>query len=280
MKRKLEEYFFKGLMIASTSLIFGVLLFILWTIVKRGLPSLTLDMVTKIPEGGFYLGKEGGILNAIIGSIYLVGGAVLISVIISIPVAMYLNFSLKQKSWFGGFARLCFDVMFGIPSIVYAAFGFTLMIFLGLKTSLLAGSIVIALLITPIIIRAVDEVARLVPRELVEAPKALGATSLETIWVILRQLRPGITTAILLAVGRGIGDAAIVLFTAGYTDSIPTSLGQPAATLPLAIFFQLSSPIEEVQNRAYAAALILTIIILLLSFLGRFFSNKFSRNNI
>jgi len=98
--------------------------------------------------------------------------------------------------------------------------------------------------------------------------------------VLLRQLRPGITTAILLAVGRGIGDVAIVLFTSGYTDSIPTSLGQPAATLPLAIFFQLSSPIEEVQNRAYAAALILTIIILVLSFLSRYFSNKFSKNNL
>lgn len=278
--RKFEERFFKALMIAATLTIFGVLLYILWIIVKRGLPSLTWDMVTRIPEGGFYLGKEGGILNAIVGSLYLVLGGVAVSSLISLPVVMFLNFCLRQRSWFAGFARLSFDVLFGIPSIVYGAFGFTLMVFLGLKTSLLAGIIVIALLITPIMIRAIDEVARMVPRELVEAPKALGATTLETIMVILRQLRPGITTAVLLAVGRGIGDVAVVLFTAGYTDSIPTSLGQPAATLPLAIFFQLSSPIEEVQNRAYAAALILTVIILALSFLGRYFGNKLSKNNI
>jgi phosphate transport system permease protein len=91
---------------------------------------------------------------------------------------------------------------------------------------------------------------------------------------------PGITTAILLAVGRGIGDAATVLFTAGYTDSIPLSPGQPAATLPLAIFFQLSSPIAEVQNRAYAAALILTLLILMLSFSARYFSSKLSKSKI
>jgi phosphate transport system permease protein len=87
-------------------------------------------------------------------------------------------------------------------------------------------------------------------------------------------------TAILLSVGRGIGDAASVLFTAGYTDSIPTSLGQPVATLPLAIFFQLSSPIAEVQDRAYAAALILTLIVLALSIAGRLYTRKFSKNKI
>lgn len=278
--RKFEERFFKGLMIVSTLIIFGVLLHILWVILKRGLPSLTWDMVTRIPEGGFYLGKEGGILNAIMGSVYLVLGAVLLSSAISLPVVMFLNFCIRQKSLFAGFARLSFDVLFGIPSIVYGAFGFTLMVWLGLKTSLLAGIIVIALLITPIMIRAVDEVARMVPRELIEAPKALGATTFETILVLLRQLRPGITTAILLAVGRGIGDVAIVLFTSGYTDSIPTSLGQPAATLPLSIFFQLSSPVEEVQDRAYSSALILTLIILILSFLSRYFGNKLSKNNL
>jgi phosphate transport system permease protein len=84
----------------------------------------------------------------------------------------------------------------------------------------------------------------------------------------------------MLSIGRAIGDAASVLFTAGYTDSIPTSLNQPAATLPLAIFFQLSSPVEQVQDRAYAAAFILTMIVLALSFGARYFSRKFSKNKI
>lgn len=278
--RRMEELFFKGLMILSSLIIGGILLFILYVIFRRGFPSLSIDMITRIPSGGFYLGKEGGILNAIVGSLYLVTGAVFLSLVISLPVVMYLNFYLRKKSLFGHFARFIFDILFGIPSIVYGAFGFTVMIFFGIKASLLGGIIVVAMLIMPIMIRALDEVAVLVPRELVEAPKALGATRYETVKVLLRQLLPGITSATLLAVGRGIGDAATVLFTAGYTDSIPHSLSQPAATLPLAIFFQLSSPVEEVQNRAYAAALILTVLILILSFVSRAISRRLSKNRI
>jgi phosphate transport system permease protein len=176
--------------------------------------------------------------------------------------------------------RFTFDILFGIPSIVYGAFGFMVMIYFGIQASLLGGILAVSLLIIPIMVRSIDEVAAFVPRELIEAPQSLGATRFETLGVIVRQLTPGITTAILLAIGRGIGDAATVLFTAGFTDSIPTSLGQPAATLPLAIFFQLGSPIEEVQNRAYAAALILTIIILILSLSARFFNSKLSKSKI
>jgi phosphate transport system permease protein len=278
--RKIEENIFKALMLLSLTGIMAIIFYILFIIVKKGLPSLSIQMLTQIPSGGFYLGKEGGVLNAIIGSLYLVVGAVALSMAISIPVVMYLNFQLRKKSKFASFTRLCLDILFGIPSIVYGAFGFTIMVLLGLKASLLGGIITVAFLITPVLIRGIDEVAGQVPRELVEAPKALGATNFETMQVIVRQLIPGIATATLLAVGRGIGDAATVLFTTGYTDSIPTSPMQPAATLPLAIFFQLSSPIEEVQNRAYASALILTIIILTLSFLSRFFSKKLSKNKI
>ena len=115
---------------------------------------------------------------------------------------------------------------------------------------------------------------------MLNASYSLGATRYETIKVVVRQIAPGIATATLLSIGRAIGDAAAVLFTAGYTDNIPTSLGQPAATLPLAVFFQLSSPIPAVQERAYAAALILTIIVLILSILGRIITNRFSRNKI
>ena len=278
--KKTEERIFKILMIGSTLLILSVLLYILYVIVKKGLPSLTWEMVSKIPGGGFYLGKEGGILNAILGSLYLIFFSVIISLMISVPVVMYINFTLKRKSRFAAFARLTFDVLFGIPSIVYGAFGFTVMIFLGLQASLLGGIIAVSMLIIPVMIRSIDEVAILIPNELIEATKSLGATNFETIKVIVRQLLPGISTAILLAVGRGIGDAATVLFTAGYTDSIPTSLARPTATLPLAIFFQLSSPVEEVQNRAYSAALVLTIIILMLSFSARYFSRKLSKNKI
>ena len=148
------------------------------------------------------------------------------------------------------------DVLWGIPSIVYGAFGFTLMLSLGMRASLLGGIIVLALLEMPIMTRAMDEVIRLMPEELSQASLALGASKLETaLRVIIRQMLPGIITAILLAFGRGIGDAASVLFTAGYTDRIPHSLTSPTASLPLAIFFQLGTPYPEVQQRAYASAL-------------------------
>lgn len=278
--RKLEEKFMKILMWFATLIIIGTLLMILFEVVKRGLPYLTWDMITKIPGGGFYIGKEGGILNAIIGSLMIVAGSTFLGLLFSIPVVIFLNVYLSKKSLLASVARFSFDILFGIPSIVYGAFGFSLMVFLGLKTSLLAGIITVTLLIIPILMRSMDEVARMVPKDLKDASLSLGATRYETIRVILRQIAPGITTAILLSIGRAIGDAASVLFTAGYTDSIPASLSQPAATLPLAIFFQLSSPVQEVQNRAYAATLILTLIVLALSIASRFYSKKFSKNII
>jgi phosphate transport system permease protein len=278
--KKYEEGFFKILMIGSAVIIMFVLIFIIGTVVYKGLPSLNWDMISKLPGGGFYLGKEGGVLNAIIGSIYIVAGSLIISIFLSIPVVMYINFYLRKNSLFANITRFTFDILFGIPSIVYGAFGFALMVYLGMRSSLLGGIITVAMLIMPIMMRSLDEVTRLLSRELPDALLSLGATRFEMTRVILRQLTPGIVTATLLAVGRGIGDAATVLFTAGYTDNIPQSLNQPAATLPLSIFFQLGSPVEEVQNRAYASAVILTAIILILSFSARYFSSKFAKHKI
>lgn len=272
-----EERFFKVMMVSSAILIMGILLYIIGTILYRGLPALSWDMVSKLPGGGFYLGKEGGVLNAIIGSVYLLLGSLAISLMLSIPLVIYINFYLPRNSAFAGIIRFSFDILFGVPSIVYGAFGFALMVFLGLKASLLGGIIAVALLIMPIMMRSFDEVAKLLPGDLPDALLALGSTKLEMSWVLLRKLIPGMATAILLATGRGIGDAATVLFTAGYTDNIPTALNQPAATLPLSIFFQLGSPVEEVQNRAYASAIILTAIILILSLSARYFSSKYSK---
>jgi phosphate transport system permease protein len=279
MKRA-EENIFRVIMIIAALIILGLLLFILGTIVWKGLPALSWDMITKLPGGGFYLGKEGGVLNAITGSLYIITGAVAISTIISVPLVMYVNFYLPGKSTLARVIRFSFDILLGVPSIVYGAFGFALMIFLGMRASLGGGIITVAMLITPIMMRSFDEVTRLLPRDLPDALLSLGSTRYEMIKVIMRQLMPGFVTATLLATGRGIGDAATVLFTAGYTDNLPGAFSQPAATLPLSIFFQLGSPVAEVQNRAYASALILTILIRILSFTARYFSSKFSRNRL
>jgi phosphate transport system permease protein len=279
-RKKIESVFFKSLMILATLIIAGSLVMILWTITAKGIRSLNWDMISKAPEGGFYIGKGGGLLNAIIGSLYITIGSTLLGLLISIPVVLYINIYARKDSSLATVTRFTFDVLFGIPSIVYGAFGFTIMVYFGLRASLLAGIITVTLVIIPILARAMDEVIRRTPEELSDATYSLGATRWETSKVFLRQSLPGIMTAVLLSSGRAIGDAASVLFTAGYTDSIPTSLGQPAATLPLAIFFQLSSPIQEVQNRAYAAALILTVIVLVISLGAKYFSKKLSKNKI
>jgi phosphate transport system permease protein len=278
-RRKIEEKFFKVLMVLSTLLILSSLLVILLTIVIKGLPYLNLAMVTQTPQGGYYLGKGGGILNAIVGSLYLAGGATFLAILFSLPVALYLNVYSRPDSKFVSLCRFSFDVLCGVPSIVYGAFGFTIMIFFGLRASLLGGIIAIALLILPMLIRSMDEVIRLVPRELLDASYALGANRWETaLKVVVRQSLPGILTSVLIAFGRGIGDAAAVIFTAGFTDAIPNSLLRPVATLPLAIFFQLGVPIPEVQGRAYASALILTILILIISLAARLLSKKVTRH--
>ena len=241
-RRHLAESLMKTLMTISFVIVAGSLGLILWTVIARGLPALTLDMITQSPKGGFYMGKEGGVLNAIIGSLYLAGGGTLLALIFSLPIALYLETYLGDSEW-GRYVRLSLDVLWGIPSIVYGAFGFTLMLAVGLRASLLAGIIVLALVELPIMVRAMDEVIRLMPADLEQAALALGSTRLEVaLRVVTRQMLPGILTAILLAFGRGIGDAASVLFTAGYTDRIPTSLLRPTASLPLAVFFQLGTP--------------------------------------
>ncbi|MDH7485846.1 MAG: phosphate ABC transporter permease PstA [Anaerolineae bacterium] len=278
MGKHLEERFFLALMIASLAIVTGSLVFILTTVVVKGLPALNLAMVTQVPKGGYYLGKEGGILNAITGSLALAGGATLLSLALSLPVVLYLQL-FARDSRFVYLVRLSLDVLWGIPSIVYGAFGFTLLLFLGLRASLLGGIMALAFLELPILVRAMEEVMIMVPFELKEASYALGATRLETaLRVVVRQTLPGLLTALLLAFGRGIGDAASVLFTAGYTDRLPTSLLRPVASLPLAVFFQLGTPVPEVRERAYASALILTVIILVISLGTRLLARRFTRH--
>jgi len=208
-------------------------------------------------------------------------GATLLAFLVSLPIVLFLNVYAKKNSRIAVLTRFSFDVLWGVPSIVYGAFGFLLMVFFGLKASLLAGIITVALLEIPIMSRAIDEVMTLVPKELKDASYALGATRLETAWkIVVRQCVPGILTAILIAFGRGIGDAASVLFTAGFTDRIPTSLLQPAATLPLAIFFQLGTPFPEVQQRAYASAAVLTLLILAISIVSRILIRRATKHVI
>jgi len=271
---------YKALMLGSAAAVMGSLVLILATVVWKGIAALDLAMLTQVPKGGYYLGKEGGILNAIVGSLYLAGGATVLALVFALPIALYLQF-YAARSRRAELVRLALDVLWGVPSIVYGAFGFIIMLWLGMRASLLGGIIALAFLELPIMVRGMDEAIAMVPPALKEASYALGATRLQTaVRVAVRQTAPGLLTAVLLAFGRGIGDAASVLFTAGYTDRLPDSLLSPAASLPLAVFFQLGTPFPAVQDRAYASALVLTAIVLALSLLSRRMAGRLTRHVI
>ena len=268
-------------MFLSTLFILVVLVIIIYSIFEKGLKSISWEMISQVPQGGYYYGKGGGILNAILGSLALAFGATVLAFIIGLPVALYINVFLVRHKRMIAIIRFLLDLIWGIPSIVYGAFGFTLMILLGLQTSLLAGILTVTLFILPIMIRSMDEILSTVPIGLQEAAYALGSNKSETAFKIMtRQTVSGIITAVLLSFGRAIGDAASVLFTAGYTDHLPNGLLEPVATLPLSIFFQLSSPVPEVQNRAYASAMVLTLIILLVSLFSRGLGKRYHKTKI
>ncbi|MGD0112848.1 MAG: phosphate ABC transporter permease PstA [Armatimonadota bacterium] len=277
-RRRMEEAFFRVLMVASAAIVAGSVAGVLLIVLVRGLPALNLAMITQSPKGGYYLGKEGGVLNAILGSLCLAAGATVAALALSLPIVFYLQKEYGGRSRLASLTRLALDVLWGIPSIVYGACGFIVMMYLGLRASLLGGIMALTLVELPIMARAMDEVVRLVPAHLKEASFSLGATRIETtLRVVWRQALPGIMTAVLLAFGRGIGDAASVLFTAGYTDRLPSSLFEPVASLPLAVFFQLGTPFPEVQQRAYASGAILLALVLGVSVISRLLARRFER---
>ena len=281
MRRLREEKIMKVLMLTSLGIVVGSFAAVIFVIAWNGVPALSLSMLTQFPQGGYLLGKGGGILNAIVGSLYLAFGSMLLAAIISLPVALTLQKDHIRSTRVVYYIRLSLDVLWGTPSIVYGAFGFIVMLYLGIRASLLGGIIVLTILQLPIMIRAMDEVIRLVPAELKEASYSLGATKLQTnISVVVRQALQGLFTALILAFGRSIGDAASILFTAGYTDNLPRSLLDPVASLPLAVFFQLGMPFPEVRALAYASTLVLLLLVLIMSVASRVLAKRFSRNII
>lgn len=276
----IEEAIVRGLMICSVITVFAFVASILIIIATKGFSAISWKMITSLPEGGFFISGEGGFLNAIVGSLYIVVAATLLGLVISVPIVAFLNIYLRKNSKLAYFCRLTFDVLYGVPSIVYGAFAFIIMIAVGMKPSLLAGIVVTTMLIIPIMVRSMDEVAKGFPRGLMDATYSLGATRWESTRVVLRQILPGLTTATLLSVGRAIGDTAAVMFTAGFSDFIPRTLSQQTATLPLSIFNLLTMPSAKVQDKAYAAALVLTVIVLVISLTVRWLSKRITKHNL
>ena len=145
-RRHIEEHIFKFLMIFATAIVTGSVFTVLLVVLVKGAPALDFAMLTQLPQGGYYIGGEGGILNAIIGSLYLAIGATVLALIIAIPVALFLQKEYIGKSRFGTVVRFSLDILWGVPSIVYGAFGFIIMLYLGLKACLLGGIVMAGLL--------------------------------------------------------------------------------------------------------------------------------------
>lgn len=245
--RKAEERLMVALMRVSLAAAVVALLAILVTITYRGLAGMSWEMISQPPQGGFYIGKGGGVLNAITGSLLLATGATLLAALVAVPLVLLLHAYQPGNAIVAG-VRLALDVMWGIPSIVYGAFGFALMIALGLRASLLAGIITLAFVVLPILARSLDEVLTLSPRELRSSTLALGATRLES-WRVYSCARhcPALSPQCcwLLAEGWLMPPPC----SSPPVSPTPTSLGRPVASLPLAVFFQLSTLFLAVQAR-------------------------------
>ncbi len=275
-KRIIEEKLFKFLMIISLCIVLGSLFIIFGLVIFNGASSMSLEMITQTPEEGNYLG--GGILNAILGSILLAFPATGIAFLIGIMIALYLQRDFTPL-WFSNFIRFTLDVLWGIPSIVYGIFCLMIMIYIGVGSSLLAGIIALTLLEIPIITRSMDESIKMVPVGLKEGAYSLGSTKFETaVKVLRRQAFPGILAGVLLGLGRGIGDAASILFTSGFSNRIPSSIFDSTAALPTMIFNLYSLP--SGQPKAYAAAFILLVIVLVISVSSRLLTRRFRKHVI
>ena len=275
----IQEKVMQLLMILSSLLVLAFVVSIVLTILIKGVKSFSWEMLTQVPGKQWNIAPDGGFLNAILGSLMVVLPAMVLAAAVSIPVVFYMNLYLRRSHPLSYAVRLAFDVLYGIPSIVYGAFAFTVMVLVGMRASLLGGIVVTTLLMIPMMVRSGDEISKTVPDEMVDAAYSLGATKWETLKLILRQVFPGMITAALLSVGKAIGDAAAVMFTAGFSDAVPQSLSDPTATLPLAIFNWIIMP-EPFPDRCYAAALVLTVIVLLLSLSGRWLGSRITQNNI
>jgi phosphate transport system permease protein len=274
---KIQEVVFPVLMASSLAIVLASLVGIVAVVVVKGVPALSVEMVTRTPTAGYYMGGGGGILNAIVGSLLLAVSATVLAFFVSIAVATFLQpeFSGSRAA---AAVRMVLDLLWGIPSIVYGVICFIIMVFVGIGTSLLAGIIALTLLEIPIMTRVMDESMVMVLPELKVSAHVLGSNRAETaVNVVWKQAGPGILSAVLLAFGRGIGDAASILFTAGFTDFVPRSLTDSAAALPTMIFFLSTSPLAEVRARAYAAAFVLLILVLTVSVVSRLLSTRLSR---
>ena len=269
--RKAKNHLMSFMMLSCTLLVLIPLGLIFFHILKMGISSLTLDFFTQIPKP---TGEEGGgMANGMLGSLIMIGGASLIGLPIGILGAIYL-------SEFGGSKmstaiRFAADVLSGTPSIITGLVAYTLLVVPMKGFSALAGSVALALIMIPIVLRTTEEQLKMVPGSLREASLALGVPFWRTsLKVTLRSAVSGVLTGILLAVARVAGETAPLLFTALGNQFWGKNVLQPMAALPLQIFNFAISPYEDWHRLAWAGALVLVTVMFGLSLTARYFGRR------
>ena len=247
-----------SLSVAIVLVILGVILF---EIIVNGAGAITWEFLTGSPKD---LGRAGGIFPAIVGTFYLVGGALAIALPLGIATAIYL-IEYTTATPLTRSIRAAVDLLNGTPSIVFGLFGFAfLVLFLGFGVSLITGQITLGLMILPTIIRTTEEALRSIPGSLREGSYALGATKWQTIWrVVLPPALPGILTGAILSIGRAAGETAPIMFTAAIfsTRFLPSSLTEPVMALPYHLFV-LTTTVPGAATQSYGTAFVLLLLVL------------------
>ena len=242
------------------------LLLILGTLVVKGAGSINLDFFLKMPVPAGETG--GGVANAVVGTLLIVGAACLIGIPIGMAAGIYC--AEYQGSRLALITRFVADVLNGTPSIVVGVVAWTLIVARQKHFSGLAGSVALAMLMIPMVMRTTEELIKLVPNSLREAALALGYPRWRTsLAIVVRTTLPGIVTGVLLATARIAGETAPLLFTALGSQFMGTNLNQPMAALPLTVFTYATGPYEEWHRLAWATALVLIVVVLLLSVVAR-----------
>jgi len=259
-----------NLAMSLLTMAFGML-FLLWilaTLFARGFEALSPALVTQMTPPP---GSDGGLANAIFGSFVMVAAATFISTPIGILAGIYLA-EFGKTGWIATITRFINDILLSAPSIVIGLFIYTVVVARMQHFSGWAGSLALALLAIPVVVRTTENMLRLVPTSLREAAVAMGAPMWKVIMMVtLKAVRAGVITGVLLAVARISGETAPLLFTALNNQFWNSDMNAPMANLPVVIFQFAMSPFEEWKHLAWAGALLITLAVLALNIMARVF---------
>ena len=275
-RRKIISRIAEMLCAAAVLIALVPLVMILFYVVKEGAGALNLAFFTQMPKPVGEAG--GGMANAIVGTLILIGLAALFAV----PVGCMCGIHLSEypETRFSSAVRFAADVLNGVPSIVVGIFAYGLFVLPVQRFSAIAGGAALGLLMLPIVVRTTEELLRLVPPALREGALALGATRSRAVFsVILPAALPGIMTGILVALARVAGETAPLLFTAFNNRFWSTNIAQPIASLTVQVYTYAISPYDDWHRQAWAGAFLLVMMILALSILARLAVRRLERMN-